>query len=176
VAAISVLTDEKYFQGGLSIMEDVADAVSLPVLRKDFIIDPYQIYEAAHHGASAVLLIAAILEASVLKQFIRLCRSLRLSALVEVHTQDELKKALKCGPEIIGINNRDLDTFRTDLRTTLRLLEHVPGEEYIIVSESGIRSRRDALRLKEAGVHAILVGESLMAAKDIGAKLKELKV
>lgn len=173
-AAVSVLTEEKYFQGNIGIMKEVAATVKLPVLRKDFIIDPCQIREAAFHNASAALLIAAILDDKLLSEFLLLARSLALDALVEVHTVEEARRALACGAGIVGINNRDLATFKTDLNVTLRVMETLAGKGLVTVSESGIRTAEDARRLMDAGINALLIGETLMTAKDPAAKIKEL--
>ena len=172
-AAISVLTDERFFHGSLARMKQVKEAVSIPVLRKDFIIDAYQIYESRASGADAVLLIVAILSNDKLRTFLPLCTELELEALVEVHTESERDRALEAGAEVMGINNRDLTTFAVDLSTTIRLVSGMP-EGITCVSESGIKTRNDVARLREAGVDASLVGTALMAAKDIGAKIKEL--
>jgi indole-3-glycerol phosphate synthase len=172
-AAISVLTDERFFHGSLANMEKVKEAVGIPVLRKDFIIDRYQIYESQASGADAVLLIVAVLSDDELRGFLTLCRELGMEALVEVHTESERDRAVSAGAEVIGINNRDLATFAVDLATTIRLVSDMP-EGVTCVSESGIKTRDDVTRLREAGVDALLVGTALMAAKDIGAKIKEL--
>lgn len=172
-STISVLTDEKYFQGTDAYLTRVSNAVDLPVLRKDFVVDPYQIYEARAIGAAAVLLIAAILSRPELETCLKLCREIGLDALVEVHTRDEVRTALDAGADIVGINNRDLRTFQTDLHTTLRLMDDLPGD-LLIVSESGIHTRDDVVRLRDAGADAVLVGESLMREPDIGRKLREL--
>lgn len=172
-AAISVLTDERFFHGSPANMKQVKEAVSIPVLRKDFIIDAYQIYESRALGADAVLLIVAILSNDKLRAFLSLCTELELEALVEVHTELERDRALAAGAEVIGINNRDLTTFAVDLSTTIRLVSGMP-EGITCVSESGIKTRDDVARLREAGLDALLVGTALMAAKDIGAKIKEL--
>ena len=172
-AAISVLTDERFFHGSLANMKQVKEAVIIPVLRKDFIIDAYQIYESRAAGADAVLLIVAVLSDDELRAFLSLCRDLGLEALVEVHTESERDRALEAGAEVIGINNRDLTTFAVDLSTTIRLVSGMP-EGITCVSESGIKTRNNVAHLREAGVDALLVGTALMAAKDIGAKIKEL--
>lgn len=172
-SAISVLTDEKYFQGRLEYLTDIRKCVGIPLLRKDFVVDPYQIYEAKTYGADAVLLIVAALSESELSDYIALSEETGLDALVEVHTDVELDTALDTGARIIGINNRDLNTFETRLETTFRMAARVPGDR-ILVSESGIFTREDVLRLMEAGVNAILVGESLMRAADPGEKIREL--
>jgi indole-3-glycerol phosphate synthase len=172
-AAISVLTEEKYFLGNLNILQEVANKVNIPVLRKDFIIDAYQIYEASYFGADAILLIVALLSKSRLSEFISLAGRLNLAVLVEVHNETELQTASECGAAIIGINNRDLKSFNVDLETTFRLIKLIRNEKCIIVSESGIRNREDALRMKKAGLNAVLIGETLMRSNDIGNDLKE---
>ena len=172
-AAVSVLTDEKFFQGSLSYLTDVKKSVNLPILRKDFIIDAYQIYEARSAGADAILLIAALLSKEEMQRFLDLAKELGIDCLVEVHSEAELKKVLQTNAHIIGINNRDLATFKTDLGTTLRLRPMIPAEK-IVVSESGIKSRADVEKLMKEGVDAILVGETLMKSNDMSAKLQEL--
>jgi len=171
--AISVLTDNKFFQGSIDNLKRVKTRVSLPVLRKDFIIDSYQIYETREMGADALLLIAAILEEQQLKEFISLAQELQLDTLVEVHSEEELETALNCGAEIIGINNRDLKTFKTDITTTLDLACLIP-EHCLVVSESGISTGQDVRRLAEVGIDAILVGEALVTSPDIQTKIQEL--
>ncbi len=172
-AAISVLTDERFFKGTLFSMQKVKEAVSIPVMRKDFIIDSYQIYESCAFGADAVLLIAAILSDDKLGELLSLCRKLGLETLVEAHTAEERDRALKAGAKIIGINNRDLTTFTVDLATTMGLAAGIP-QGIPCVSESGIKTREDVQRLQQAGIDAVLVGTTLMAAKDIRAKIEEL--
>lgn len=172
-ACISVLTDRRFFQGSLDYISLIRPAVAIPLLRKDFIIDAYQIFEARARGADAVLLIAACLEKSQLEDYMGIAGELALDVLVEAHTYKELDRALLAGAEIIGINNRDLSTFTVDIGTTLSLINDIPDDR-IVVSESGIRSRDDVLRLQQAGVDAILVGESLMRERDIGKKVREL--
>lgn len=172
-AAISVLTDEKYFQGKLSYIKDVKQSVDLPVLRKDFIIDPYQIYEAQSAGADAILLIAALLSEDTIQHFLNLARELEMDCLVEVHTGVELQKVLQTSADIIGINNRDLATFIVNLETTFQLRPMIP-EGKIIVSESGIKSRAEILRLFNKGINAVLIGETFMKSGDIPAALHEL--
>lgn len=172
-AAISVLTDRDYFQGSLENLERVREAVDLPLLRKDFTIDPYQVYEARRHGADAVLLIAAVLDDGELKELLAVAGRLGLSALVEVHTAAELERALGAGARLVGINNRDLATFDTTLATTYELLKGIP-DDVVRVSESGIRTRDEVRELEAAGLDAILVGESLMRRPDVGAALREL--
>jgi indole-3-glycerol phosphate synthase len=173
-AAISILTDNKFFQGDLAFLQAVRERVQLPLLRKDFIIGAYQIYEARARGADAVLLIAAVLELSDLTELTALSFELGLEPLVEVHTAAELEKALACSCRLIGINNRDLHTFHTDVATTLDLLPQIPAG-YRVVSESGLRDRATIARLEAQGVAAFLIGESLMREADIGAKLDELR-
>ncbi len=171
-AAVSVLTETNYFQGSLDYLSAVKAEIKLPVLRKDFIIDPYQLYEARVNGADAVLLIAAILTEDLLAQLLQLARELTLFHIVEVHDIDDVRKALAAGADIIGINNRNLKTFETNLHTTIELLPAIPDDK-IIVSESGICSRTDMVWLANAGVDAFLIGETLMKEKDPGAKLRE---
>jgi indole-3-glycerol phosphate synthase len=161
--AISVLTDEKFFQGSLSFIPLVRQAVRLPVLRKDFIIHEAQIAEAARFGADAILLIAAILETQQIRDFLARSRELGMDALVEVHDAAELDKALAAGSPLIGINNRNLQDFSMDLETTFRLKQRIP-DEIPVVSESGIRTAEDIRRLAAAGIAAVLVGETLMRA------------
>jgi len=172
-AAVSVLTDETFFGGSDADLAAVKDAVSLPVLRKEFIIDPYQIHETRAIGADALLLIAAILTEVQLREYRELADSLGLAVLVEVHDGAEMEKALGAGAELIGINNRDLKTFRTDLLTTLALAPLIPADR-IAISESGIRNRQDIETLAKAGIRAFLIGETLIAAPAIGPKLVEL--
>lgn len=171
---LSVLTDEHFFMGHLLYLAKIREVVSLPLLRKDFICDPYQIYEARAAGADAVLLIAAMLDAGQLTEYYALARELQLDVLLEVHDEVELDVALSTGCELIGINNRNLQTFATDLATTERLLPLIPAGHFV-VAESGISCRADVLRLQKAGARGVLVGESLMREDDIGAKLKELQ-
>ncbi len=175
-AAISVLTEEKYFQGSRDYLKAIADDLGEnrpPLLRKDFLVDPYQIYEARGYRADAVLLIAAILSPSDLVSFLDLAHRLGMSALVEVHTEAEVQAALDAGARIIGINNRDLKTFKVNLETTARLRPLIPSDR-LVVSESGISIRADIEYLSQLGVNAALVGEALMTTPDIGQKLKEL--
>jgi indole-3-glycerol phosphate synthase len=170
---LSVLTEKKYFQGNLEYLGEIRKAVPLPLLRKDFIIDEYQVFEARAAGADAILLISACLERRQIEDLISIATELALDVLVESHTYKELDRALLAGASLVGINNRDLYTFSVSIQSTLDLLKDIP-EDRIVVSESGIRSREDVLRLQQAGVDAILVGESLMREKDIGKKVKEL--
>lgn len=171
--AISVLTDEEFFQGSLVTLSLINEMFSLPLLRKDFIIDPYQIYEARAFGADAILLIVSLLSPDRLLSYLRTAQELGLSALVEVHTEEELHIAIDAGAEIIGINNRNLKSFVVDIDTTLRLLHDFP-KNALCVSESGIRTADDIDILRQAGVDAVLIGTAFMKAKDIGAKIKEL--
>jgi len=172
-AAMSVLTEAKYFQGSLENLREIRAHVTLPLLRKDFLFDPYQLYEARAHGADAVLLIAAILSDGELGELLALAASLDLDVLVEVHEQRELERALACGATLVGINNRDLRTFHTTLETTEKLIRLVP-EGVTVVSESGFSQRTQFDRLERLGVRAFLIGETLMAAPDPGKKLAEL--
>lgn len=173
-AALSVLTDERFFGGRVEYVRTARDAAPLPVLRKDFVIDPYQIDEAAAAGADAVLLIAAALSERDLADLRRYATDLALDVLVEVHDEPELEMALGAGADLIGINNRDLRSFEVDLAVTERLLPRIPAGA-VVVAESGIRSRADVERLAAAGVKAFLVGESLMRRPDVGAALRELR-
>ena len=172
-AAISVLTDEHFFQGSLDYLRAVRRNVELPVLRKDFVFDPYQVYEARAAGADAVLLIVAALSNPDLKELYRLIRGLGMAALVEVHNAAELERALKIGPQVIGVNNRDLRTFEVDLETTARLRSLVPAE-VTLVAESGVHTRDDVARLATIGADAMLVGEALVRAEEVGQKIQEL--
>jgi indole-3-glycerol phosphate synthase len=172
-AALSVLTDEKYFQGQLGFLAAINAAVSLPLLRKDFIIDPYQVSESRAARADALLLIAAALENSQFGDLLHLTHDLGMAALVEVHSVEEVERVLPFRPRLLGINNRDLRTFHTDIDTTLRLLPLIPPE-VVVVSESGIHTAAEMARLREKGVQAFLIGESLMRAPNPGLKLREL--
>ena len=171
--AVSVLTEAHFFRGELSHLRQIKDVVSLPLLQKDFIIDPFQIYEGRVTGADAVLLIAAMLAPGQLRGFAELARGLGLVPLVEVHDEEDLNKILDLDLSIIGVNNRNLKTLAVNLDTTFRLLEMIPPGR-VIISESGIKSRQDVQRLQQAGVKAILVGEVLMRAPDPAAKIREL--
>jgi indole-3-glycerol phosphate synthase len=172
-AALSVLTEERFFQGHRDHLEAVRSAVGLPILRKDFLFDPYQVVEARAWGADAVLLIVAILSDRQLGEMLAVAEEQGLDALVEVHDEDELERAARAGAKIIGINNRDLRTFVTTLETAERLRPLVPAGA-VPVAESGIERPADVARLRRAGFGAFLVGESLMRAPDPGAKLREL--
>ena len=173
-AALSVLTDEHFFQGSLSDLVAARAAVRVPVLRKDFTLDPFHVYEAAAHGADAILLIAALLDAGRLRDLRELAESLGMAALVEVHDGEELYPAVLSGARIIGVNNRDLRTFQVRLETSLLLAERIPRDE-IKVSESGIHSHADVARLKAAGFSAFLIGEHLMKSGDPAQALRELR-
>ncbi len=173
-SAISVLTDREFFQGSPEYVQEARSVSELPLLRKDFIVDPYQIYEAKLLGADAILLIMAVLTDREVQEYRRIAHGLGLECLVEVHTAEELKRALALGAQIIGINNRDLQTFQTKLETTFRLREMITDPGITVVSESGIKTRDDIIRLREHGVHAVLIGEALMREQDIGKKIMEL--
>jgi indole-3-glycerol phosphate synthase len=172
-AAISVLTEADYFMGSNEHLAAIKKAVGLPLLRKDFIFDPYQIYESRAYGADALLLIAAMLNEEQLKDLVSLSHSLGLRCLVEAHNEGEVERAVLSEAEIIGINNRNLNTFAVDINTTRRLRPLVP-EVKIVVSESGIKSRSDMQKLGKWGVDAVLIGEALVTAGDVRAKMKEL--
>jgi indole-3-glycerol phosphate synthase len=172
-SALSVLTEERYFQGSLLYLEQIKREVPLPVLRKDFILDGYQLLEARSFGADAVLFITALLDLTQLRELLEQARSLFLDALVEVHTEEETKSALEAGARMIGINNRNLKTFEVNLETTERLIPMLP-REIIVVCESGIDGPDQIRRLESLGVHNFLVGEALMRAQDPGAKLRAL--
>ncbi|MDR2634392.1 MAG: indole-3-glycerol phosphate synthase TrpC [Clostridiales bacterium] len=172
--ALSVLTEPEFFKGSDTYLEEISRAVTLPVLRKDFIVDTYQIYRARLLNASAVLLICAVLEDGLLRECLDAAHSLGLSALVEAHDENEIKRGLSAGARIIGVNNRDLRTFSVDLSLSLRLREFVPPET-LFVSESGINSRADIERLEANGADAVLIGEALMRAPDRGKYLRVLK-
>jgi indole-3-glycerol phosphate synthase len=171
---LSILTDAPFFQGSLSYLREVRAAVALPLLRKDFIFDRYQLLEARLAGADAVLLIAEVLGDAELPRLLREAGELGLQALVELHDRSNLRRVLDAGARLVGVNNRDLRTFVTRLEQTLEVVAEVPGD-VCVVSESGIRNRADVERLRAAGVRAVLVGESLMRADDIGARLRELR-
>lgn len=172
-SCISVLTEKKFFQGSLAYLAQIRKATVLPLLRKDFIIDEYQIFEARAAGADAILLIAACLEKQQLQDLLGIAGLIGLDVLVESHTYKELDKTLLAGARLVGINNRNLSTFAVRLQTTIDLLKDIP-EDRIVVSESGIKTRDDVVMLEKAGVDAILVGESLMRETDIEGKVKVL--
>ncbi len=177
-SCLSVLTDERFFQGSLTYLKQVREAVAIPLLRKDFIIDERQIVEAIEWGADAILLIVAILDDQQLRRYRELAAAAGMAVLVEVHDEAELERALSSGAELIGVNNRDLKTFKVDLGTTERLAARLRAgprsETRLLVAESGIHQRADVSRLLHAGAGAILVGESLMRGADIQSKVREL--
>ncbi|HTB07013.1 MAG TPA: indole-3-glycerol phosphate synthase TrpC [Bacteroidia bacterium] len=172
-SAISVVTDKQFFQGDIEWIKEIKKAVSLPVIRKDFVIDEKQVYESKAAGADAVLLIAAILDEAKLKDLYALCYELGIESLVEVHTLQELEKAMRIGAEIIGINNRNLKSFGVDNSTFSSIAEHIPNDK-IVVAESGIHSREDLLYMKNANADAVLIGTHFMRAPDPGKALVEL--
>jgi indole-3-glycerol phosphate synthase len=171
--AISLLTDHRFFGGNLDDLPLLKKAISLPILRKDFIIDEIQVRESRFYGADAVLLIARILSKDQLKELLVFCKELGLTPLTEIHDHDDLEKAFDCGAEVIGINNRNLDTFEVSLRTTLDLARLVP-KGHILVSESGIFNKEDIQLLERSGIRSVLVGTSLMESKDMARKTREL--
>jgi indole-3-glycerol phosphate synthase len=172
-ACLSVLTDVDFFQGSDAYLREARNACSLPVIRKDFIIDPYQVYEARAMGADCILLIVACLEDYDLRSLSELAFDLELDVLVEVHDRSELDRALALSGRLVGINNRDLRSFQVSLETTIGLLDAIPDDR-ILVTESGIHTREDVARMRECGVQAFLVGEAFMRADDPGAELEEL--
>ena len=175
VSAISVLTDEKFFQGKLEHLKAAKDSTIIPILRKDFIIDESQVYESRIAGADALLLIARVLEDASLVELIKLTELLGMQVLVEVHNTEEVERALKTEAKLIGINNRDLDTFKVDMKTTLQLMQKFPKlKDRMVISESGIKTHEDIEILKKAGVDGVLIGESLLRSRNIPAKVKEL--
>ncbi|MCG8539218.1 MAG: indole-3-glycerol phosphate synthase TrpC [Clostridia bacterium] len=174
VEAISVLTEDRFFKGHNDYLNQVRGVTSAPLLRKDFIIDPYQIYQSKALGADALLLIVSILSKKTLFEFKEIAEDIGLDCLVEVHDRFELERALEADSKIIGINNRDLKTFKTSLLTTEKLIGHIPKSK-IVISESGINSRQDMIFLESLGVKGVLIGESLMRANSIGEKLGELR-
>ncbi|MFH1877911.1 MAG: indole-3-glycerol phosphate synthase TrpC [Candidatus Omnitrophota bacterium] len=172
-SAISVLTDQRFFDGKLEYLKMVKDRVTVPVLRKDFIIDEYQIYESAVNRADAILLIASILTREELNRFLNIAKALGMDAVVETHNEEDIEKALNSSASIIGINNRDLTTFNVDISVTERLIHLIPSGK-IIVSESGISTYEHIMYLKSLGVHAVLIGETFMREHNIGEKVREL--
>ncbi len=173
-SAISVLTEPEFFLGNDRYLNEISRAVNIPVLRKDFILDEYQIYESKLIGADAVLLISSLIEANRLKKFIEICDELGLSALVEAHTAAEIVKAVEAGARIIGVNNRNLQTFEVDIENSIRLRELVP-RDIIYVAESGIRTREDIRRLQSAGINAVLMGEAFMRSENKKGILEALR-
>ncbi|MDI6752481.1 MAG: indole-3-glycerol phosphate synthase TrpC [bacterium] len=172
-SAISCVTEKDFFFGNIRLLRETKDATSLPVLRKDFIIDPWQIEESLSYEADALLLIVRILSQELLEKMYREIKKEGLAAIFEVHTEEEIQRAIEAKAEIIGINNRDLQSFKCDLSTTLNLINHIP-KGIVIVAESGIQKKEDLLLLEKQGVNAILVGEALLSAKDPLVKIKEL--
>ena len=175
-SAISVLTESRYFQGDLAYLQTVKFKLGgkkLPLVRKDFIFDPYQVYEARAYGADSLLLIAAILDNTLLQYLLELTHEMGMECLVEAHDEADLEKALHSGARIIGINNRDLRTFKVDTDVTRRLRPLIPSDR-LVVSESGINTAGDIAFMRELNVNAVLIGEALMAAPDIGVKIKEI--
>ena len=171
--SLSVLTDEPFFQGKLEYLDVVRNTCSLPILRKDFMIDPYQIYETKASGGDCILLIVAALDLAQLKDFSQLAKELNLDVLIEVHSDEELNKALTIDPKLVGINNRDLTTFEVDKNLALKLAKEI-SKDVIVVSESGIGSKEDILSSKEQGIHAFLIGESFMREPSPGKALKDI--
>jgi indole-3-glycerol phosphate synthase len=174
VNAISVITEEDFFQGSLAFLPEAKKTVTVPVLRKDFIIDEYQIYESRAYGADAILLIAAILDRNQASEYMHLSMESGMTVLFEIHDYEELEKALFINAPILGINNRDLKTLSTNLNTTFELKKEIP-KNYIVVSESGINGRNDMVSLDKEGVDAVLVGTCLMESRDISEKINELR-
>lgn len=172
-ASLSVLTDEPFFGGHLSYIQEIKSSVALPILRKDFILDEYQIYESAGVASDAVLLISAILSEEALRQLMQKSVELGMASLVEVHSEEDLKKALQSGCEIIGVNNRDLRTFAVDLSTSERLIGRIPKGK-IVVSESGIQTREEVRRLEALGFHAVLIGQAFMERPDLEEAIHEV--
>ena len=173
-SAISVLTEPQWFKGENAYLEEISKSVSIPLLRKDFTVCEYQIYEAKLIGASAVLLICSLLDTETIREWIKLCDTLGLSALVEAHTEEEVKSAVSAGARIIGVNNRNLRDFTVDITNSIRLRNLVPSE-ILFVAESGIKTRADVAELENASVNGVLIGETLMRSKDKKAMLDELK-
>lgn len=171
---ISILTEPKWFLGRDEYLREIASAVSLPCLRKDFTVNPYMVYEAKILGASAVLLICAILNEEEIKECLSICEELGLSALVEAHDEREAETALRAGARIVGVNNRSLKDFSIDTKNSLRLRRMIP-ENVLFVSESGVQNAQDVQKIREIGADAVLIGEALMKAEDKKAKLKELR-
>ena len=173
-SAISVLTEPQWFKGENAYLEEISKNVSIPLLRKDFTVCEYQIYEAKLIGASAVLLICSLLDTETIRAWIKLCDKLGLSALVEAHTEEEVKSAVSAGARIIGVNNRNLRDFTVDITNSIRLRNLVPSE-ILFIAESGIKARADVAELENAGVNGVLIGETLMRSKNKKAMLDELK-
>ncbi len=172
-SAISVLTEEKYFLGNNLYLKEIYKNVNIPILRKDFVIDSYQIYHSKYLGASIILLIVAILDRNLLSQYLKIAQELGLDVIVEIHTEEELNLALEVGAKIIGINNRNLKTFKVDLITTEKLMKLIPKNKFVI-SESGIKTPEDIMFLKNLGVNGVLIGETLMKSSNIGETIEGL--
>jgi len=172
-SALSVLTDERFFEGKLETLKELKERITIPLLRKDFIIDEYQIYESLVNGADAILLIAQILRNEELSHFYKLSKDLGMDVLVEVHNEEDVEKALKTGASIIGINNRDLNTLKVDIAVTQRLVRLIP-ESKVKVSESGIKTYEDVMFLKSLGINAVLIGEAFMESDDIAQKMRQI--
>lgn len=172
-SAISILTEESFFLGRPDYVRIAADESGLPILAKDFFIDELQIHEAFSYGAKAILLIMAILDDDTAKNFLEVATNLDMDCLVEVHTEEELARALKCGADIIGVNNRNLKTFEVDLNAGEKIIRQIPTDKVKVV-ESGIQTHEDIVRFEEAGANAVLIGETFMRAKDVGEKVKEV--
>lgn len=172
--AISVITEPEFFKGDNAYLSEIRQTVSVPVLRKDFTVDDYQIYEAKALGADAVLLICALLDTETLKQYLAVCETLGLSALVEAHTEEEIQSALRAGARVIGVNNRNLKTFEVDISTCTKLRALVPSD-VVFVAESGIKTPQDVAALKQANINAVLIGETLMRSRNKKSELSRLK-
>lgn len=172
-SAVSILTEEDFFKGSIQDLEEIRKAVHLPVLRKDFIVERYQVYESAVSGADAILLIVSILKKEEMAEFFKLAESLGLDVLTEVHSKRELDIGLESGAPIIGINNRNLEDFTVDIATTEKLMPHIPGNKFV-VAESGIKSEDDAVRLQRSGVHGVLIGEYFLKAADIKKSVEQM--
>lgn len=173
ISAISVLTEEKYFLGSVDYINKIKQICTLPILRKDFIVDEYQIYESCFYGADAILLIADILSSDEISKFKKIALSLKMDSLVEAHNEEDLSKAIKANADIVGINNRDLHTFKLNPKTTENLIGLIPKTKTIVV-ESGIKSDSDAMYFKSLGATAVLIGEAFMDAEDIAKKVREV--
>lgn len=173
-SCISVLTEPEYFKGDKKYLKEISENVSLPLIRKDFIIDEYMIYDAKIHGASCVLLICSLLDEETIREYINICDILGMSALVEAHDEEEIKKAIRAGVRMIGVNNRDLKTFTVDISNSERLRKLVP-ENILFVAESGIKTNEDIKRLRETNVNAVLIGETFMKSSDKKGMLAQLK-
>lgn len=172
-SCISVLTEPEYFKGDKQYLKEISESVSIPCIRKDFVVDEYMIYDAKLHGASCVLLICSLLDVDTIKKYIGICDKLGLSALVEAHDENEVQMAIEAGARMIGVNNRDLKTFTVDISNSERLRKLVP-EHILFVAESGIKTKEDIRRLKAANVNGVLIGETFMRSEDKKAALKEL--